>query len=294
VAEFLLSYQSMFDTVCIFSCIALSQYVALRGGLFAISTAGFVAIGAYVAAIALTRYTVPMLLAEALAAVAAIVTGLILALPLARLRGHFQAIATLAFVEIVRNFALYADSLTGGARGINAMPKVVSSGHALVVLGAIIAMLAVINRTGVGRAFDAIRQDETVARSLGISVTGYQTLAFALSAGIAGIGGAMLAFNTYSIAPEEFGFPLIVAAIGAVVLGGRDSVAGPIVGTAILVLLPELARPLADNRILLYGAILIIAITYLPRGIVDALKHRWNTKGNGAPAARAAAGAGDA
>ena len=83
----------------------------------------------------------------------------------------------------------------------------------------------------------------------------------------------MLAFNTYSITPEQFGFPLIVAAIGAVVLGGREFVAGPLVGTAMLLLLPEIARPLADNRILLYGAILIVAITYLPRGVVDALAH---------------------
>lgn len=294
MADFLLSYRSIFDVICIFSCIALSQYVALRGGLFAISTAGFVAIGAYGAAILLTRFSLPVLLSEALATALAIVTGLILAIPLARLRGHFQAIATLAFVEIVRNFALYADGLTGGARGINAIPKVVSTGHVVAVLAVIVVMLVVINRTGIGRAFDAIRQDDTVARSLGISVVSYQTLAFALSAGIAGLGGAMLAFNTYSITPEEFGFPLIVAAIGAVVLGGRDSVAGPIVGIAILELLPELARPLADNRTLLYGAILIIAITYLPRGIVDALRHRWSAAGNGASSAHAAVGASDA
>jgi branched-chain amino acid transport system permease protein len=274
VLELFLSYQSIFDSICIFSCIALSQYVALRAGLFAISTAGFVAIGAYVAAIALTRLALHPLFSEALAVLAAVVIGLVLALPLARLRGHFQAIATLAFVEIVRNIALYADSITGGARGINAIPKMVSSGHAVVVLTILCAMLVVINRTGIGRAFDAIRQDETVARSLGISVRFYQTLAFALSAGIGGIGGAMLAFNTYSITPEQFGFSLIVAAIGAVVLGGRNSVAGPLVGTAILFLLPEIARPLADNRILLYGAILIVAITYLPGGIVDALVHR--------------------
>lgn len=294
MVELFFSYQSIFDSICIFSCIALSQYVALRGGLFAISTAGFVAIGAYVAAIGLTRFSLPLLLAEALAGVAAVAVGLLLSLPLARLRGHFQAIATLAFVEIVRNFALYADNITGGARGINAIPKVVSSGHVVIVLAIFVAMLMVINRTGIGRAFDAIRQDETVARSLGISVRFYQTLAFALSGGIAGIGGAMLAFNTYSITPEQFGFPLIVAAIGAVVLGGRNYVAGPLVGTAILLLLPEIARPLADNRILLYGAILIVAITYLPGGIVDAVGHRFAGMFNRGVAPRMAAGASDA
>jgi branched-chain amino acid transport system permease protein len=195
-------------------------------------------------------------------------------LPHARLRVKIKEIATLAFVEIVRNMALYFESLTGGARGINGIPNVVSSTHLLVALAAVASLLAIIGRTGIGRAFDAIRQDDTVARSLGISVARYHTLGFCLSAAIGGLGGVLLAFNTYSITPEEFGFPLIVSAIGAVVLGGRNSVAGPFVGTAVLVLLPEIARPLADNRILLYGAVLIVAITYLPNGLVDSFHLR--------------------
>jgi branched-chain amino acid transport system permease protein len=276
--SFLLSYQSTLDTILIFSCIGLSQFIALRAGLFALSTAGFVAIGAYAAAIMLTKLHWHPLACAAVAITGTTAVGALLSLPLARLRGHFQAIATLAFVEIVRNMALYFEALTGGARGINAIPKVVSSVHLLVILAAVACLLAVAGKTSIGRAFDAIRQDDTVARSLGISVARYHTLGFCLSAAIGGLGGVLLAFCTYSITPEEFGFPLIVSAIGAVVLGGRNAVAGPFVGTAVLVLLPEIARPLADNRILLYGAVLILAITYLPNGLVDSLHLRRRTK----------------
>ena len=96
----------------------------------------------------------------------------------------------------------------------------------------------------------------------------------ALSAGIAGLGGGLAAFNTYTIEPQQFGFGLLTLALGAVILGGRGSVFGPVIGTAIFVLLPELARPLSENRFLLQGALLIAVITFLPRGIVDGLRDR--------------------
>jgi branched-chain amino acid transport system permease protein len=281
--DFLLSYRTVLETTCIFSGFALSQYIALRGGLFAISTAGFASIGAYCAAILLKTYGLHPFLSGAAATLLSIAAGLVLSWPLARLNGHFQAIATLAFVEIVRTLALYAEGLTGGALGINGIPKVVGLGELSVFLAVLVVFLSVLSRTGIGRAFDAIRQDEVVARSLGISVSFYHTLAFGLSAGIAGLSGAMLAFDTYSITPEQFGFPLIVVAIGAVMLGGRNFVAGPIVGTAVIVFLPELARPLSDNRTLLYGAILILSITYLPQGLLGPVMRRFASRRQPAP-----------
>jgi branched-chain amino acid transport system permease protein len=282
--EFFLIYQPVIDTICVAIGIALSQYIALRAGLFALATAGFASIGAYAAAIVLKRADVAPWIAVLLGTSCGLVAGLILALPLARVKGHFQAIATLAFVEIVRTLALYAEPLTGGARGINAIPKVVSTGHLVAALAVVMVLLIVVNRTGIGRAFDAIRQDETVAKSLGISISRFHALAFGLSAAIAGLFGSLLALNTYSIAPEEFGFSLVVAAIGAVILGGRTSVLGPAVGATILVVLPELARPLADYRFLLHGALLIVAITYLPQGIVDVLIAQWKRLRANAPA----------
>ena len=269
--DLLVAYQPYLDAICIGSGYALSQFIALRAGLFSLGSAGFGSIGAYAAAIALTRHGAPVGIAVLLGVGAALLSGLLLSVPLARLRGHFQAVATVAFVEIVESLALYFDDLTGGPRGINGIPKLVGTGELVLFVAGVLILLSVVERTGIGRAFGAIRQDDLVARSLGVSVTRYHALAFALSAAIAGLAGSLAAFNTYTIEPQQFGFQLLTAALGAVILGGRSSVFGPIVGTIIFVMLPELARPLSENRFLLQGALLIATISFLPRGIVDSL-----------------------
>ncbi|MCX7225599.1 MAG: branched-chain amino acid ABC transporter permease, partial [Burkholderiales bacterium] len=97
----------------------------------------------------------------------------------------------------------------------------------------------------------------------------YQTVAFALSGGIAGFYGGLEAFHSYSIEPSRFGFEFVVAILSYVVLGGRRSIWGPVVGTAVLLALPELARPLADYRTLVYGLIMVLVMGYLPRGVYD-------------------------
>jgi branched-chain amino acid transport system permease protein len=134
-------------------------------------------------------------------------------------------------------------------------------------------LLACLGASRLGWAFDAIRQDETVAVALGVPVAQMHRLAFALSGAIAGLGGALDAFNTYSITPDQFGFRLVIASLAAVVLGGRVSVAGPLAGAAILTVLPELARPFKDFSLAVHGALLLLVITLLPDGIVDGLRH---------------------
>jgi branched-chain amino acid transport system permease protein len=102
-----------------------------------------------------------------------------------------------------------------------------------------------------------------------VSVNFHQALAFALSGAIAGLFGGLEAFQSFTLFPASFGFPAVIAALSYVVLGGRRSVAGPIAGAAILLALPEISRPLADYRMALYGAILMLVIAFMPRGIVD-------------------------
>jgi branched-chain amino acid transport system permease protein len=139
----------------------------------------------------------------------------------------------------------------------------------LISVAVAIYLVASLNNSRTGRAFDAIRQDEAVAVSLGVAISRYQLLAFALSGALAGYFGALEAFHVYSLEPNQFGFPFLVAVFSYVVLGGRHSVWGPVVGTAVLVALPELSRPLADYRMLVYGLLLILVINFMPRGIVD-------------------------
>ena len=278
MATFVVTYRPLFDLICIYCVLALSQYIALRAGLFSLATPGFAAIGGYGGAFLLKETSIGPLLAALASVILGVAAGLFLSLPLAKLRGAFQAIATIGFVQIMVSLTLYAQPITGGALGLNAIPKVASTGTLVATVLLLTILLSVINRSGIGRAFDAIRQDYTVALSLGISISAYFRYAFALSGAIGGLGGCLLAFNTYSIQPDVFGFPLLVLVVAAVILGGRSSVAGPLVGTLFLIVLPELARPLANERLLLQGVLLVLVIIYLPQGIVDSLVQRWKAR----------------
>lgn len=276
---------------------AFAQYLVLRAGVFSLATAGLAAIGAYAAGILAVSYAVNPVIGILAAVAMGTLTALVLSWPLARLRGVYQAIATLAFVQIVLSLNIYAEGLTGGAMGLMNIPKVVGTFELLIAAAAVAYLIWALNTTRLGRTFDAIRENEAVAVSLGVSVVRYQALAFALSGGIAGLFGALEAFHSYALDPNMFGFPFLIAVLSYVVFGGRKSVLGPIVGTAVLILLPELARPLAENRILVYGLLLILVINFLPKGIADTAldawrRHRLAQRRGGAAAVRAAVGEG--
>lgn len=275
MSEFFAGYQSLVNAILLNCGLALSQYLVLRAGVFSVATAGLAAIGAYTAGLSALRLGLPSIVGLLAALAVGALVAAILSIPLARLRGVFQAIATLAFVQIVLSIALWATPLTGGATGLNGIPKTVGTAHLVGLLAVVIYVLASLGRSGLGRAFDAIRQDETVAVSLGVSVVRSHTLAFALSGGIAGLTGGLIAYHNYSVVPEDFGFAMLVSVLAYVVLGGRQAVSGPVVGAVILTALPELARPLADNRLIVHGALLMLAISYLPQGIVDSLRTSW-------------------
>jgi branched-chain amino acid transport system permease protein len=276
--NFILGHLSLFELILVSGILAYSQYIVLRAGVFSMATAGFASLGAYAAALLTLRIEQPFWVGLLAAAAIGGLAGGILAWPLARLRGVFQAIATLAFVQIVMSIGLYWESLTGGALGLNGIPKLVHFGHLLLVSAIIVYVLLALSRTGIGRAFDIIRQDETVAVSLGISVVSYQRLAFVLSGALGGLGGGLMAYRNYSLVPEDFGFPLLIGALSFVVLGGRIAVAGPLAGALILTLLPELARPLADYRLAVNGVLMILAIIYWPYGVVDTLGIHWRRR----------------
>src|SRR5215472_9452778 len=136
---FVATYRPLFDLICIYSVLALSQYIALRAGLFSLATPGFAAIGGYAGAFLLKQTAMGPVLAAAAATASGAVAGLFLSVPLAKLRGAFQAIATIGFVQIMVSLTLYAQPVTGGALGLNAIPKVATTGT---VLGTLIVLTA--------------------------------------------------------------------------------------------------------------------------------------------------------
>ena len=263
------TYQPLFDYFLLAIGFAYSQQMVLRAGVFSIGSAGFASIGAYGVGILVKDHGANPIVALVLAALMGCVGGFLLSIPLARLRGVFQAIATLAFVQIVVSLCLYFDTLTGGPQGFNNIPKLVQSWHLVLAVVVTIYFMFVISRSAIGRAFDALRQDETVGATLGISIRKYHMIAFVLSGALAGFFGGMQSLYTFSIEPEMFGFPFLVAALTYIVLGGRGTVTGPIVGAAIMALLPELARPLADNRQFFQGALMMVMIAFMPHGVFD-------------------------
>lgn len=272
--DYLLSYQPLFNQVLVFSLLGYSQYIVLRAGVFSVATVGLAAIGAYASGIATVKLGLPPLLATCISMLLGLVVGLLIAVPLSRLRGVYQAIATIAMVQVVVSLNMYAESITGGVLGLSNIPKGFDTPGFLLALGAVIYFVHRLNHSGTGRAFDAIRHEETVAVSLGISVARHQAIAFGLSGLVAGLAGSLIAFYGRSLFPAQFGFHLLTEALAFVVLGGTGSVFGPLVGAAILIVVPDFARPLADNMLLFYGTILIVSIVFLPHGVMDTISLR--------------------
>lgn len=257
--------------------LALSQFVVLRAGVFSVATAGLAAFGAYTTGLLVLRGMNPILGATLGTAMGGIVAAL-LSIPLARLRGVFQAIATLAFVMIVYSICLNATPVTGGANGLNAIPRVVNTWILAVVVAVVLYVVYSVNKSAIGRAFETLRQDETVAVSFGIPVANLHRFAFVLSGLVAGLAGSLMALHNYSVVPEEFAFGMMVSTLAAVVVGGRSSVLGPLAGAAFLTLLPEIARPLAENRMVITGVLLMVSIIYLPLGAVDTISLRFRQR----------------
>ena len=278
MSGFIAGYIPLLDLYLIHLGLAFSQYIVLRAGVFSLATAALAGIGAYTAGIFAVKLGMPPVLGVLAGTVTGMAAAIFLSLPLARLRGVYQAIATVAFIQIFVSLNIYAEPLTGGALGLNNIPKTVGTGIlAVAAIGATWLIWAV-ERGRLGRAFNAIRQDEAVAASLGISIVRHQMLAFALSGALAGLFGALEAYHAYALDPNQFGFHLLITVLSYVILGGRNSVLGPIIGTAILIALPELARFVAEYRMVIYGALLILVINYMPKGIADTIRDAVRTR----------------
>lgn len=276
--NFFYTYQSLFDHILVNMLLAMSQYVVLRAGVFSLGSAGFAALGAYTTALLTTQLGWNPVLAVAAGIALSTAASVLLAVPLSRLRGVFQAVATLAFVQIVLSATQNWVSVTGGPMGVNNIPHAAGTLSLACVVVVVVAFMVTMGRFSFGRALDVIREDETVAVSLGISVPRHHRIAFILSGALAGLSGGLHALISYSITPQDYGFGLLVAALAMVVLGGRTTVWGALVGAGVLVSLPEVFRVFAEYRAVVQGILLMLVIVYLPRGLADtvlaALKDR--------------------
>ena len=265
-------YSNVVLTLGTNALLALSIYVTLSCGMLTMANAAFMGIGAYVASI-LTMSAgapFPVALLGGMAAPAAM--AFVIGKPTLRLSGVYLAMATLGFGEVVRVVILNAEGWTGGALGLNGIPQLTQWWHVAVALVLVLLVLWRLRRSKVGRAFEAIKEDETAAGLMGVDVNRHKMLAFVLGAVIAGLAGVLNAHLTFFIGPNEFGFDRGVEILTMTILGGINGLTGPVLGAVILTLLPEVLRGLKDFRLVVNGLILVVIVLFLPKGL-------WNPAG---------------
>jgi len=249
------------------SLLALSIYLTLSCGMLAMANAAFMGIGAYTSSLLTMNAGAPFGVAIAGGMAAPALLAWLVGGPTLRLSGVYLAMATLAFGEVVRIFILNTESWTGGALGLNGIPQSTQWWHVLLAVVLVLALLARLRRSKIGRAFEAIKEDETAAGLMGINVTGHKMLAFILGGAIAGLAGTLNAHLTFFIGPNEYGFDRGVEILTMTILGGINSLFGPVLGALIITLLPEVLRGLKDYRAVFNGLILVVIVLFLPKGL---------------------------
>jgi branched-chain amino acid transport system permease protein len=272
LSQFYAVYGSLINFIGINAILALSLYVTLSAGQLSLGNAAFAGIGAYTSGILTMRFDVPYPVSVAAGACLAAVTALVIGMPVLRMRGIFLAMATLAFGEVVRIAAVNME-ITGGAQGLVGIPNKTTTLIVYGVLAATTYFLAVLRGSKIGWSLAAIREDETAAMAMGINTSYYKTMAFVLGAFIAGIAGAIYAHVNFIITPGEFGFSAAVQLLIYNIVGGTQSVYGPILGSFILTALPEVLRgagvAAGSWRLCVNGVILLLVILYLPNGLIN-------------------------
>lgn len=289
--------QGLLVPLCMYVILAVSLNltVGILGEL-SLGHAGFMCAGAFASSIfsvcmenVIASSGLRFLLALIVGALVAGVFGILIGIPVLRLRGDYLAIVTLAFGEIIKNVinALYIgkDSkgfhfslkdtmslgmepdgqvIIKGAQGISGTPN--DSTFTIGVILVVITLIVVLNlvNSRAGRAIMAIRDNRIAAESVGINITKYKIMAFSISAALAGVAGVLYAHNlsTLTAQPKNFGYNQSIMILVFVVLGGMGNIRGSIISAVILTLLPELLRGLADYRMLIYSIVLIAMMLF--------------------------------
>lgn len=297
MTDFFTTYGSLIVQMLLGAMLGLSLYLPLMAGQLSLASPGFYALGGYIAAILSTKvfsvpagqpFPVPLVVLEMLiSGVVCGVLGIAVGIPALRLRGIYLAIATIAFVEILRILCLNLD-ITGGAVGIFGIPQPFTQPleYLWIVLPLLLLSMVFLyrlERIRIGRAFIAIREDELAADAMGINPTYFKVLAFTLGAILAGLVGAVSAhfLNTWNTRQGTFDSSVIILTF--VLIGGSRTFLGPVLGGMVFTALPEvlraaadtpglppwLAQFLRDGRLIIFGLLIVIGTIFFPQGLVS-------------------------
>ena len=265
--DFLFTYQNLVYSLGVNGLLALSMYVVLALGQLSLGQAAFMGLGAYVSALLTVKLGVPFPLVLLAAMLAPALAALAVGAPTLRLSGVYLALATIGLGEVQRIVFINSE-LTGGALGLSGIP---TKGGLVSIYGSLalaVVAFTFVARSKIGRAMEAMREDELAAGALGVDLPAYKLGALVVSAMLAGLAGALNAHVSSFISPNDYGFDAAVTILSFALLGGIGSPFGPVLGAFILTLLPEALRPLADYKTVVNGSIIVLAVIFMPRGLL--------------------------
>ena len=276
--------------VGLYALLALSLNVILgQAGIFDMGHAAFYAVGAYVTAILNTHYQIPILLLIPVAGAAAALFALVVARPIIHLRGDYLLIVTIGIVEIVR-IALINDvfGLTGGANGIFGIARPEIFGIKIrkaiqfyyliwIMVGLTVLLFHWLSESRFGRALNCIKEDDTAAEGCGMDVAHLKLMAFVIGAFWAGMAGNLFAAKMTIISPSSFTFWESVVVFAVVILSGGSQI-GVLLGTFLIVALPEMFRDFASARMLVFGLAMMIMMVVRPQGLLPPSPRRYDVR----------------
>ena len=254
-------------TIGINMIMGLSMFLPMMVGQLSFGQAGFMSIGAHIAVV-LTLYAgVSFPIALLAAGLGSGIVGFLVGVPVLRLRGLLLALVTFAFAQVVEVFFLNFKP-TGAAEGIRGIFPYTNLWYVFGFLVLLVAFLARLRRSRMGRAFEAVKQDETAAEAMGIHVTRAKLTAFAAGAFVAGVGGGLYAHHAVFIQYDNFDFKRGVDIAMYMVLGGMDVLYGPLLGAFIITYLSTALQFLSNWRWEVWGCIVILVMIFRPQGIL--------------------------
>jgi branched-chain amino acid transport system permease protein len=266
--DFLWTYQNVVHGLGVNGLLALSMYVVLAVGQLSLGQAAFMGLGAYSSALLTLKLKLTFALVLPLSCIAPVLFALAIGVPTLRLSGVYLAIATIGLGEVLRAVYLNVDFF-GGALGLSGIPERAEIWMVYGLLAAALLAFWMIGRSQIGRAMEAIREDETAAAVMGINVRRYRLGALLASAMLAGLAGCLSAHASSFIGPNEYGFEPAVTILSFALLGGIGTPLAPVLGAWILTLLPEALRGFSDLRLVFNGLIIVVAILFLPNGLLS-------------------------
>jgi branched-chain amino acid transport system permease protein len=266
--------ETLIQQTLVYVILAISLQVVLRCGVVSLASIGFYTLGSYAAAIAI-KHNWPAALILVFVVVASGALGYAFGKPLAKLRGLYLAMATLAFDLVIPILLINGGDFTGGALGLYAIPLIVSTGTLAVIVLGVILVVSQLERGWMGRASLALRADENLARSMGVRVTRERYLAFAVSAALGGLAGALSAMLFRAVSPGGGGFALITLGLTMAIIGGRDSWLGAVVGAYLVTWVPEWLRFVGQWRALVFGLVLVAVVMFFPDGLLGAVRRTY-------------------